>query len=325
MTPRQRLIAALRFEPGEGCVPHIGMDFRLPEIVYGEQPLCTADYEALPRHLRRHSLARNADLWIRIARRFGMCAITGTQWLPVEAQLESFQFIRELADETFMVGAFVEDMQQLTTPGRLSAFAQRIADDETALVAELDASCTQSIENIRELVEGGAEIILMSTMNLSSDGLHLSRQDFQRFVQPYIKRQVDAVHEAGAYALKRVSGNAAPVADLFSECGLDALHVLDRETVSDVKATCARANKRLCLVTNVEAAVLKRADSGEIQDAVRSCLDTGPTDGTGYVFSSYGCLEQPVQLSSYLKMLDVKASWEQERLKSGNNQTVTLQ
>src|SRR5581483_2935932 len=95
-------------------------------------------YEALPAYRRRDELARNARLWIRIAERFDHSVINGTHWLPLEAQAESFQIIRELSGDRFMLSAFQDGTQAIPSGADLASLSFRIADDPEGLLHDLE-------------------------------------------------------------------------------------------------------------------------------------------------------------------------------------------
>lgn len=314
MTPRERLIAALNFQTLDGPVPHVEMDFRLVDDIYGQRPIYASEYSALPEAQRRHSLACNADLWIRTAKKFGMCAITGTQWLPLDAQIASIEFIRELSGDTYLVSACLEDAGGLPVGSRLTDLIQSMRGDEDALLTELDRRCNVAIGQIHALAEAGAGMILICCPKCRDPESRLSREDFQRFLQPCIKRQVEAIHNAGVLAVAHAAGAGKQMLEYLIDCGVDGVHAADTEAIGETRASEASSGRRLCLMGSVETSVLERGDTREIEEATRRCLDNGPVDGTGYVFSSTGRIGAPARLSSYLHMLSVKDAWERSRL-----------
>lgn len=314
MTPRERLLAALRFEPYEGPVPHLELEFQLAEELFGERSLRADEYQRLAPHQRRDALVRNARLWIRIARRFDYSAITGTHWLPLDAQLESFQIIRELSGNRFMLSAFGDGTQAIPSGSQMAAFSYRIADDPERLMAELDRRCLSAIHHIRLLVQGGAEIVFMCSDYCFNQGPFLSPRMFRRFVTPFINRQVAAIRAMGAFAVQHTDGNLWPIFDQLTESLPHALHSIDPMAGMDIRQVRARVGRGICLMGNVDCSKLQSGTPAEIEAGARYCLEHGPIDGTGYVFASSNCIFQGVPLQSYLHMLDVRDRWMQERV-----------
>lgn len=319
MTPRERLLAALRFEPYEGPVPHLELEFQLAEELFGERNLRYGDYEALPKCQRRDALVRNARLWIRIAERFDYSVITGTHWLPLEAQAESFEIIRELSGDRFMLSAFQDGTQAIPCGNDLAALSYRIADDEEGLLAELNRRCDAAIRNMRFLVEAGAEIVFMCSDYCFNQGPFLSPPMFRKFITPFINRQVAAIREMGAFAVQHTDGNLWPIFDQLTESLPHALHSIDPMAGMDIREVRHRVGRSICLMGNVDCSRLQSGTRAEIEASARYCLEHGPIDGTGYVFCSSNCIFEGVPLESYLTMLAVRKAWcrEHGRLRIG--------
>jgi uroporphyrinogen decarboxylase len=313
MTPREILIAALRFEPYDGPVPHMELEFQLSDSMFGERTLWGHDYEATPKHARRDALVTNAKLWIRIAERFGYNVITGLHWLPLEAQLESFGIIRELSGHRFMLSANQDGTQAIPDGEHMMGLAFRMADDPDALLAELDTWCNRAIENARQLIAGGAEIIFMCSDYCFNSGPYLSPRMFRKFVTPFLKRQVDAIHKAGAFAVKHTDGNLWPIMDQLLECQPDALHSIDPMAGMDIRKVRETVGDTTCLFGNVDCSRLQSGTPTEIEASARYCLEHGPLNGTGYVYTSSNCIFKGVPEAAYLGMLAVRDDWQRDQ------------
>jgi uroporphyrinogen decarboxylase len=262
---------------------------------------------------------RNAWLWIRIAKQFDYSAITGTHWLPLEAQVESFQIIRELSGDWFMLSAFQDGTQAIPSGGDLATLSYRIADDAEGLLAELDQRCDAAIRNMRILIEAGAEIVFMCSDYCFNQGPFLSPPMFRKFITPFINRQVTAIREMGAYAVQHTDGNLWPIFDQLIESHPHALHSIDPMAGMDIREVRRRVGRSICLMGNVDCSRLQSGTRTEIEASARYCLEHGPIDGTGYVFSSSNCIFKGVPLESYRSMLAVREAWcrEYERWRKG--------
>lgn len=309
MTPRERLLAALRFEPYEGPVPHLELEFQLAEELFGERSLWPGDYQALPACRRRDELVRNAKLWIRVAETFDYSVITGVHWLPMEAQAETFALIREISGERFALSSNVDGTQAIPSGNDLAALSFRIADDPDRLLDELDRRCSSAIESIRYLVGAGAEIIFMCSDYCFNQGPFLSPPMFRRFVTPFINRQVAAIREAGAFAVQHTDGNLWPIMDQLLESRPHALHSIDPMAGMDIREVRRHVGRDVCLMGNVDCSRLQSGTHEEIEASARYCLEHGPIDGTGYVFCSSNCIFKGVPLESYRTMLDARQAW----------------
>lgn len=309
MTPREQLIAALRFEPYEGLVPHMELEFQLSEEMFGERTLFPGDYEAIPKPARRDALVRNARLWLRIAERFRWNIITGLHWLPVEAQAESFGIIRELSGRTYMLSVLMDGTLPIPSGSEMEALSFRMADDPEGLLSELDGRAQRAIEAMRLLIGAGAEIVVMCSDYCFNSGPFLSPRMFRRFITPYLKRQISAVRQAGAFAVKHTDGNIWPIMDQLLECEPDGIHSIDPMAGMDIRMVRDHVENRVCLFGNVDCSALQMAERDRITSSARYCLQHGPHEGTGYVYSSSNCIFRGVPAASYLHMLEVRDAW----------------
>ena len=97
MTPRERLIEALEGRKPDGIVPHLELEFQLCDDVFGQVALRAEHLEGVSGSRRKDMLKRNAELWVKVARMFDYSVITGLHWLPLDDQMRSFEYIREIA------------------------------------------------------------------------------------------------------------------------------------------------------------------------------------------------------------------------------------
>lgn len=323
MTPREIILAALRFQPYDGPVPHMELEFQLSDSMFGEHTLWGNDYEAIPKHARRDALVSNARLWIRIAERFGYNVITGVHFLPLEAQAESFAIIRELSGEKYMLSILMDGTQAIPDGEHMMELSFRMADDEEALLAELDKRCNKTIQDIQTLIAAGGEIVFMCSDYCFNSGPFLSPTMFRKFVTPFLKRQVDAIHTAGAFAVKHTDGNLWPIMDQLMESGADGFHSIDPMAGMDIRKVRETVGSTACLFGNVDCSRLQSGTAEEIEVSARYCLDHGPLNGTGYVFASSNCVFKGVPEEAYLGMLAVRDEWQRERAASSPGSTET--
>ena len=79
---------------------------------------------------------------------------------------------------------------------------------------------------IRNAIREGAEVICLGDDYASNLGPLFSPDMFRRFVRPYLKCIVDAVHDEGALVIKHTDGNIWPISRIVST-GIDGLHPLE--------------------------------------------------------------------------------------------------
>ncbi|HEY3269195.1 MAG TPA: uroporphyrinogen decarboxylase family protein [Armatimonadota bacterium] len=309
MTPRERMIAALRFEPYDGPVPHMELEFQLSEELFGQRALMWGDYDNVPKHKRRDALVANAKLWIRVAEHFDYSIITGLHWLPVDAQCESFGIIRELSGRRFMLSVLADGTMSIPAGSEIAEVSFRMADDPDSLVAVQEDRCKAMCANYRTLLGAGAEIVFMTADYCFNSGPFLSPRMFRQFITPFLRRQVDVIHDCGGFAVKHTDGNLWPIMDQLVETGIDGLHSIDPMAGMDIAKVREFVGDRVCLFGNVDCSKLQSGTPDEIEESARYCLEHGPLNGTGYCFTSSNCVFQGMPMEAYCRMLAVRDEW----------------
>ncbi|HEY3412118.1 MAG TPA: uroporphyrinogen decarboxylase family protein [Armatimonadota bacterium] len=309
MTPRAAIEAAIRFEPYDGPVPHLELEFQLADEMFGEHAIRWREFETIPKHKRRDELVRNARLWIRIAEGLGWNAITGIHWLPVEEQIETFRLIREFSGDRFMLTTGLTGSQGIPSSDEIGPLVAKMAEDPDSLMEDLEALCAGAIRDIEALTAGGADLVFLLTDYAYNQGPFFSPAMFRRYVSPFAKRCVDAIHKGGAFAIQHSDGDLTMLLDQMLEWGLDGLQSIDPMAGMDIAAVRAKVGKRWCLFGNVNCAYLQHGTADQIEESARYCLEHGPVDGTGYVYTSSNCIFEGVPPENYRTMLAVREAW----------------
>ena len=309
MTPRQRAIAALTLNKPEGLVPHLELEFQLSEEFLGQAALYSQDIEGVSGSKREDLLKRNAELWVKVAQRLDWSVITGIHWLPLEDQLKSFQYIKQLAGDTYMLSGFCDGTFHIPSGENMVEHALWLRDSEQEALAEAQRKADQSIETGLQLIQGGAEVIFMCADYCFNDGPFLSPAMFRQFVTPFLKQIITAWRKAGALVVKHTDGNIMPILDQLVECQPHALHSLDPMAGIDIRQVKDLVGERLCLIGNVNCALIQAGTQEEITESARYCLKYGGVQSGGYIFSSSNCIFQGVPLENYLHMLRVREEY----------------
>lgn len=318
MTPRERAIAALRFQPYEGPVPHTELEFQLGPEMFGEAPIPYLGFDSIPRHKRRDELVRNARFWIRVAEAFDWSIITGIHWLPVDAQVETFSLIREMSGDRYMLSTGLTGTMGIPSSEEIGPLISKIADDYEGVLADFEALCQKALDDIRILTANGAELVFLLTDYAFKTGTFFSPRMFRRLVSPFSVRLVQAIHEGGAFAVQHSDGNLMGVMDQMLEWGLDGLHSIDPMAGMDIRTVRERVGNRLCLFGNVDCSLVQAGTHEEIEASARYCLEHGPWNGTGYVYNSSNCIFEGVPPENYRAMLSVRDAWTREHPETGH-------
>ena len=309
MTPRERIIAALELKIPEGLVPHIELEYQLTESVFGRKALRSGDLEGVTGQKRKDMLKRNAELWVDVAKTYDWSVITGTHWLPVDAQCESFEYIREIAGDDYMLSAFFDGTFGIPGGGDMTNHVVWLYEKPEEAKAHAERSVENSAKVGRQLIEAGAEIVFMCADYCFNDGPFLPPRRFREFVTPYLTKIVASIHEAGGYAVKHTDGNIMPILDQLVSTGIDALHSLDPMAGVDIAEVKCLYGDQICLIGNVDCSYVQSGTPEEIIGSSLYCLEYGGVDSGGYIFSSSNCIFAGVPSESYNLMLEMRKEY----------------
>jgi hypothetical protein len=182
-------------------------------------------------------------------------------------------------------------------------FSLRLADDPAFVKRLLAAATDRAIEVALTLVDAGVDAIVMDTDYCHQTGPWISPSHFEELVLPLLKKQVDAIHSAGAYAIKHTDGNTWPILDMLIESGIDGLHGIQPSAGMDLAELKEKAGSKLALLGAVEGSYLINNQPDEIRKLVHEQIMTAGAGG-GYVLTTANSVQLGVPPENYLAMLD---------------------
>jgi len=127
---------------------------------------------------------------------------------------------------------------------------------------------------------------------------------FDEFVTPYLKRLVKGYRQMGYYVIKHTDGNIMPILDALVESKPHAIHSLDPQGHVDIAKVKKRVGDKVCLIGNVNCALLQTGSDEEVIESCRHALRHGMPGG-GYVFGTSNCIYTGMSLERYELMLSV--------------------
>ncbi len=309
MTPREKLIAALQRKCLPGPPPHLELVYQITDQWPGVPWLRPQHLEGYGRTWRDEILKNYAEIWVQIAREFDWSVITGIHGLLIEDQCRLFQFIRDIAGDTYMLSAFCDGTFAIPGGAAMMEHVVWLSEQKEEALQEAQRRVDEAMKNIKALTDAGAEIVFMCSDYCFNNGPFLSPHMFSEFIAPFLKQQVDYTHKCGAWAVKHSDGQIMPILDQIVDCGVDAVHSLDPMAGVDIAEVRRLYGDRVCLIGNVNCALVQNGTTEEIQASALYCLEHGGANTGGYVFSTSNCIFEGVPLENYRCMLDVRKNF----------------
>lgn len=314
MTPKQKMITALKGGRPEGLVPHFELEFFLTMEAFGR-------IHPLHRHFRQwdqmssteKDLHRRdvADLHVEVHKRFGLSGVlyrTPICWPEADVR-ESMEHFRELSADDYFLSMHGDATYAIPSGDQMMEFVSRMADDPEGMKSEADQRVDKALERAARIKTWGIlDGFCLCSDYCFNDAPFLSPDMFAEFVAPYLKRLISGYREMGFYVIKHTDGNIMPILDQLVDAGPHALHSLDPQGGVDLAEVKQRVGDKVCLIGNVNCSALQTGTDEEVAESVRYALKNGMPGG-GYVFATSNCIYTGMPLHRYELML---ALWKKE-------------
>ena len=317
MTHRQRFIAALEGRQVSGRVPHFELVFFLTMEAFGRLHPSQRHYgqwqqmSETERQIHRRDIA---DLYIQTARKYEHSAIFfhspgGWGDQHDDESMRCFDLIREMSGDEYFLMMHGDVTMGLPDGDHMEDFCLRLIEEPQKVKDEQARAVDSALDRGRRFGKHGA----LDAFALCSDycfnvNPFLSPAQFDEFVTPYLARLTRGYREMGLYVIKHTDGNIMPILDSLASTRPHALHSLDPQGGVDMAQIKQRVGKQLCLIGNVNCALLDSGTDEQVIASTRYALQHGMPGG-GYIFSTSNCIYTGMTLKRYELMLDI---WRKE-------------
>ncbi len=303
MTPREQFVNALTIRPPRGHVPTFELVFFLTMEKFGRVfpgHRRFAQWDQMSARERDAHVGDAAEIYILTARTYGHSAIFVHPFdKPADSLNLIAERIRELTGDEFFLMRHAGATFGIPDGGRMVEFACRLADDPKGVHAQ----AADMVEKALARSEAERDKGLWDAMTSCTDyclntGPFLSPAQFGEFVAPYLQRLMNGYRTQGYYAIVHTDGNIMPILDQLVQCRPHALHSLDPQAGVDIAEVKRRCGREVCLIGNVNCALLQTGTDEECIESARYALRHGMPGG-GYVFSTSNCVYTGMPLERY--------------------------
>jgi uroporphyrinogen decarboxylase len=313
MNPRQNFLSALNRQPITGRVPHFELVFFLTMEAFGKVHPSHRFYEQwhqMEEKERRLHRAEMADIYIQTAERFEHSAIfLHPNPDSVAETLHLVDLIREKTGDRYFLMRHGDATFSIPDGTHMQDFSYRMADEPQKLKAEAAAQVDLALADAETYARhGGLDGFALCSDYCFNSGPFMGPRKFSEFITPYLARLTQGYRDMGFYTIKHTDGNIMPILDQLLQTNPHALHSLDPQGGVDIAEVKRLCGDQVCLIGNVNCALLDTGSDEEVIDSARYALQNG-MPGYGYIFSTSNCIYTGMRLARYELMLDV---WRRE-------------
>jgi len=301
--PRQRAITALTGGQPD-VVPHFELEFQLGEEYFGRTFATRDEWEAEPSRGGEY-LRRDARHFVEAADAFDYSIIMYSHvFRPgFEDYVEGIRILKDLDGGKRLIMAHGDGTLGIPDGENMMQMTVDLFERPREVKAAQRKSAEEACERGEKLMAAGLDGFIMCTDYCFNHGPFLSPAMFAEFVTPYLSWTIKEYRAMGAYVIKHTDGNIMPIIDQLVAANPHGLHSLDPMAGVDIKEVKRLYGDRLCLIGNVNCALMQTGTREEILESCRYAMESGKPGG-GYIFSTSNCIFKGMPRRSYDMMLD---------------------
>jgi len=307
MTPKERFIAALKRQPIKGHVPHFELVFYLTMESIGKVHPTHRSFHQWDQMSRREKELQRRDAaqtYVDIAEKYNHDAIFVHMFLPgADESIGLLEAIREISGDKYFLMMHGDPTFSIPNGSSMVEESVRFYEDPEGMKKK----ARKQVDDVLRYVEKIAKSGYLDGIGLCSDycfntNPFLRPAMFAEFVTPYLAETIEAYRSMGLYTIKHTDGNIMPIIDQLVQCAPDALHSLDPQGGVDLAQVKKEYGDKVCLIGNVNCALLQNGTEEEMIADVKRSLRDGMQGGRGYIFSTSNCVYTGLSLDRYEKM-----------------------
>jgi len=310
MTLREQFIAALERRVPTGRVPHFELEFFLTMEAFGRVHPAHRNYNQwnqMSETERDLHIKDVADLHVETAKRFGnygMLFHSAGGWKDDDTR-RSIEHVRKLSGMEYFVSLHGDATYSLPNGDKMMDFVVKLADNPQGMKNDAQANVDRALNRGQEIKTWGTvDGFCLCSDYCFNTSPFLSPDMFDEFVTPYLKQLIKGYREMGFYVIKHTDGNIMPILDSLIDANPHALHSLDPQGGVDLAEMKRVVGDKLCLIGNVNCALLQTGTDEEVIEDVNRALTDGMPGG-GYIFGTSNCIYTGMSLQRYEVMLDI--------------------
>jgi len=204
----------------------------------------------------------------------------------------------DFAASWYLCGMDILMISYLDNPDFADSLAKMVSD----YYCELYSLC----------IKAGADIIYLTDDYAYKTGTLMSRDHFKRFILPWLKKGVDAVHEAGGLCIKHSDGDLSGILDLIVDAGFDGIGPLEPAAGNDLvelRKKLSDQGDHVALVGNVDVDLLCRGSQEEVVEVTEILINGLGVDAEhhspgGFILSSGNTITAAVNPENFKIMVE---------------------
>ena len=299
MTHKERAVAALNLQVPD-MVPTFELEFQLAEELLGKPVPTPRMLEGIGGREYDRLLHEIVETTLQVTEILDY-SIVNAHFLGGH---EGVRLFRRLTGDKYLVWAHGDGTFSIPDGDHMLEMSYRIVDDPEGMHEEARRMVNDAIERSKRWMDAGVDCFGLCADYCFNSGPFFSPRQFSEFVTPYLGELVNAQRAMGAYIIKHTDGNIMPIIEDLVQCKPHALHSLDPMAGVDIAVVKRLYGDKVCLIGNVNCALLQTGTREEIIANAEYSLKHGKPNG-GYIFSTSNVAFKGMPLENYMLIQEV--------------------
>ena len=277
---------------------------QLTEEYFGKSFVSLEEWESNPSKHKDYCKI-NAELLIQIAEYFNYCIIffSLNPQPPEEYLVDSIKILKEMDDNHHLIMTHGDSTMSIPTGENMVGLSIKLFEKADEIKAGQEKNLKDMLNRGRQLMDAGLDGFILCADYCFNSGPFLSPEMFSEFVAPYLTMLIKGYQDMNAYVIKHTDGNIMPILAQIVQANPHGLHSLDPMAGVDIKEIKKLCGSRICLIGNVNCALMQTGTEEEILESCKYAMENGKPGG-GYIFSTSNVIFKGMPKKSYDLMID---------------------
>lgn len=158
-----------------------------------------------------------------------------------------------------------------------------------------------TLQGIKGALRAGADLIMIGDDYGTQDSMFISKEMWEEFTYPCLKKQIEVVHDWGGKALLHSDGYIMPLLPKFVEAKLDALHPFQPVEKNNLKEAKKLYGDKLTFFTGIDVQRIGRMSRREVRKDIVKTYKVASRQG-GMVLSTTNMLQVDTPVGNLKEM-----------------------
>lgn len=306
MSNKQAFISALEHKKTGSRIPLWELHFHLWNK-FDTRFVTGPEFDRLPDEEKAEAIKINAHIMKEVGERlgFGCVSIPDAPWdcvytLPQEYRCMLVCELKALSPDFCIIAGCGGVFSMPASADDYLNFCYWIIDEPE----EVDVYCEKIYAEFElramELINAGVDAIYIPADIADNRTTFISRSQLERWYFPYLKRNVEFLHNHHIFAILHTDGNVNSILDALLDCNIDGLQAIDPIAGMNMVDVLNKFDGRAVACGNLDCGLMLSGTAEEVYESARQILRD--CKGKALVFGNSNAVVPETPVENYMAM-----------------------